>query len=279
MKKFLMTIDVEDWFQVESMRKIFPLSSWNSQAYRVEKNVNKILYLLDIKNTKATFFCLGCIAEIFPGLIKLIHSEGHEVASHGYSHQMLNKLSNDEIKLELQKSKEILENITGEGVYGYRAPTFSVSERVYPILNETGYTFDSSLNLFKYHDKYGAVHLANFKEVSKGILEHNSGIKIFTIPTIEKLGVDVPWGGGGYFRLLPYSLYKRGVESHLNDFDFFMFYMHPWEIDYTQPKVKGIGVSNYFRHYNGLKYTYAKLSSLLDDFNCMSISSSGLLKK
>jgi len=279
MKKMLITIDVEDWFQVESMRTKFPLSSWSSQAYRVEKNVNKILFLLNKKNTKATFFCLGRIAEIFPALIKLIHSEGHEIASHGYSHQMLNKLSDDEIRLEFRKSKEILEDIIGEGVYGYRAPTFSIRESVYPLLNETGYTYDSSLNLFKYHDKYGSVNLANFREISKGILEHSSGVKIFTIPTIEKMGVEVPWGGGGYFRLIPYFLYKKGVESYLNEYDFFMFYMHPWEIDNAQPRVKDIGLSNYFRHYNGLKYTYTNLSSLLDDFNCMSISNSGLLEK
>jgi len=278
-KKILMTIDVEDWFQVESMRKKFPLTSWSSQAYRVEKNVNKILSLLDEKSTKATFFCLGNIAEMFPGLIKLIHSEGHEIASHGYSHQMLNSLSDDEIRLELRMSKEILESIIGEGVYGYRAPTFSIREGVYHLLNETGYTYDSSLNLFKHHDKYGSVNLANFKKISNGILKHSSSIQIFTIPTIEKLGVEVPWGGGGYFRLIPYFLYKKGIESYFNDNDFFMFYMHPWEIDNAQPRVKDIGLSNYFRHYNSLKYTYTNLSYLLDDFNCMSISNSGLLEK
>jgi len=275
--KILFTIDVEDWFHVESMREKFPVNSWKSQTYRIEKNVNDILSLLDQKNYNATFFCLGDVAEMFPGLIRLIHSQGHEIASHGYSHQMLNALSDNDIKYELLKSKGILENILGEAVYGYRAPTFSIRDGVYQLLKETGYRYDSSLNLFKYHDKYGSVDMNNFKKISEGVLDHSSGIRAFTIPVISRLGLNLPWGGGGYFRLIPYVIYKREVRRFLKKNDFFMFYIHPWELDFMQPRIKDIGLSNYFRHYNGLKNTFNNLSSLMDDFDCVSIANSGLL--
>jgi len=276
--KVLLTIDVEDWFQVESMRSKFPLSSWSTQAYRVEANVDRILSLLSQKNTSATFFCLSNIAEIFPEMIRSIYAEGHEIASHGHSHQMLDELSDNEVRMELKKSKEILEDIIGDEVYGYRAPTFSIRDSVYPILEETGYVYDSSLNLFRHHDKYGSIDLSNFREISKGILECNSSkIKVLTVPTLRKLGLDIPWGGGGYFRLVPNFLYKKGVNNYLKKHDFFMFYMHPWEIDPCQPRVRGIGLGNYFRHYNRLRDTYKNLSSLLSDFQCVSVLESELL--
>lgn len=272
MKKIIVTIDVEDWFQVESMRGKFPIDTWESQQYRVERNVERILYLLEEKGASATFFCLANIAEKFPSLISSIHESGHEIASHGYNHVMLNQLSDDEITEDLYKSKNILENIICSHVDGYRAPTFSIASHVYPILKKLGYKYDSSLNLFQGHDRYGSVNPLEFENLENGILMHNSGIREFTIPTISKFGASIPWGGGGYFRLLPYFVYKKGVQSYLNYNDFFMFYLHPWELDPDQPKISDISLSNKFRHYNNLARTYEKFSSLLNDFKGVSIS-------
>lgn len=278
-KKVLMSVDVEDWFQVETMREKFPLKSWKFQSYRVENNINRILDLFDQSDTKATFFCLGGLAKKFPDMIRLIHSEGHEIASHGSSHQMLNELSDKQVRIELFESKAVLENIIGDQVFGFRAPTFSIRDSIYPLLKEAEYTYDSSLNLFKHHDKYGSVDMKNFREISPGFLEHKLGIKVLTIPTLKSLGLEIPWGGGGYFRLIPYYLYKKGVQHYLGKDDFFMFYMHPWEIDQSQPRVKGLSMGSYFRHYNGLNRTYGNLKSFLKDFHCTSIADSGIVKE
>lgn len=274
-KNILVTIDVEDWFQVETMRGIFPADTWGSQQYRVEKNVEKILIMLNEVGAGATFFCLGSIAEKFPNLISLIHESGHEVASHGYGHVMLNQMSDTEITEDLYKSKEILESIICSEVNGYRAPTFSIKSGLFTILRKLGYKYDSSLNLFKGHDKYGSVDLKEFDNLENGILRHNSGITEFTIPTISKFGVSIPWGGGGYFRLFPYYFYKKGVQHYLTDNDLFMFYLHPWELDPLQPKVRGLSFFSKFRHFNNLAYTEQRFFSLLNDFKCISIRDYG----
>lgn len=272
--KVLLSIDVEDWFQVENLRPAFPPESWSKQEYRVLNNMDKILSLLSEKSVKCTFFCLGNIAERFPSLIKRISDEGHEIASHGYNHIMLTEMSNDEIYEDLKVSKHILEDLTGDAVIGYRAPAFSITDEAYNILFKLGYEYDSSLYQFSMHDRYGMVNLNNFEPVNSTVLKHASGITEFTMPIVNYFKQNIPWAGGGYFRIFPYPVYKKGVHKFLSEHQKFVFYMHPWEIDDTQPKIKSISKFNYFRHYYGLNSALSKLTKLIGDFNCDTIESS-----
>lgn len=269
--KVLITIDVEDWFQVENLRKVFEPSIWDSQEYRVEKNIDRILQLLSDKDTKATFFVLGVLAKKFPNMVKKIASENHEIGSHGYSHIMLSNLSNEQIYEDLKSSKDIIENLISKKVKGFRAPVFSITDKTYYILSELGYEYDSSLYLFDLHDRYGKVDISLFDKKDGILLNHNSGIKELTMPMVKKLGKSIPWAGGGYFRLIPYYIYKNGINNFLKKNDYFMFYMHPWEIDNQQPRINEISMLNYFRHYYGLSSTYSKLESLLNDFECCKV--------
>lgn len=266
--KLLLTIDVEDWFQVENLRPVFHPDSWDSQEYRVEYNIDRILELLSKNSTKATFFVLGNLALKFPNMIKKIANENHEIASHGYGHIMLTDLSDEEIYEDLKNSKQILEELTSKKVIGYRAPAFSITDRAYNILYELGYEYDSSLYLFSLHDRYGKVDTSLFDKREGIHLLHQSGIKELTMPMMKKLSKNIPWAGGGYFRLIPYGMYRDGINKFLSENEYFMFYMHPWEIDDKQPRVKEISKFNYFRHYYGLGNTYSKLQKLLNDFEC-----------
>jgi polysaccharide deacetylase family protein (PEP-CTERM system associated) len=166
---FLLTIDVEDWFQVENFKKYIPFSSWSSYELRVEKNTHRILDLLDSASFKfqvsslkisATFFVLGWLAERLPHLVREIHSRGHEVASHGYCHNLCNEQSHEDLKADLCDSKSLLEDIIGNQVYGYRAPSFAINNDILKIIEDCGYLYDSSYNSFSMHGRYGQVSLS-----------------------------------------------------------------------------------------------------------------------
>ena len=170
---FLLTIDVEDWFQVENFKEYIPFSSWSSYKLRVEKNTLRLLDLLDSVSFKfqvssfkirATFFILGWIAEKLPNLVREIQSRGHEIASHGYSHNLCIKESPERLRSDLLKSKKLLEDITGTQVYGYRAPSFSIDNNVLKIIEDSGYTYDSSFNSFGMHSRYGHIDLSSGKK-------------------------------------------------------------------------------------------------------------------
>ena len=280
----LLTIDVEDWFQVENFRRSIPFSSWSSCELRVEKNTNQILDLLDnftstqnskfkIQNSiKATFFVLGWIAERLPGLVREIHSRGHEVASHGFLHKRCFSCSSEELKNDLADSKSLLEDIIGDRVWGYRAPSFSINLDMLKIVEECGYLYDSSYNSFALHGRYGQVDFS--QNDRKGIAiqiskTQNPKSKILSeLPVSNiKLGKCIlPWGGGAYFRLIPYPLFKLGVASVLRKTGCYLFYLHPWEIDPKQPRVHGIKMLVRLRHYSNLKRTSVKLKRLIRDF-------------
>jgi len=259
----LITVDVEDWFQVENFKLWIPFSSWQHLELRVEKNTHKLLDLLDFR--RATFFILGWIAERCPGLVREIHARGHEVASHGYKHTMCNQESPDILKKDLTDSKKRLEDIIGSAVKGYRAPSFSISENVLKIIEESGYQYDSSFNSFAMHGRYGKVDLSSNPQ--KGVAVKISEL-FYEIPVSNlNLGKHVfPMGGGGYFRLIPFSLFKKGIQKILKQDGTYVFYMHPWEIDPDQPRVKEASASYKFRHYSNLKKTESKLSALFETF-------------
>jgi polysaccharide deacetylase family protein (PEP-CTERM system associated) len=273
----LLTFDVEDWFQVQNFKQCIPFSSWPACELRVEKNVHRILDLLDSINTpnasrlapngsiKGTFFILGWIAERIPNLVREIQSRGHEIASHGYGHELCCKQSSDELRVDLVKSKELLEDIAGTPVYGYRAPSFSISDHVLELIRDAGYLYDSSFNSFGLNKRYGKINLNG--NGGKGILYRISET-FYEIPisNIKIGGKVLPWGGGGYFRLIPSKLFKHGVQSILKKHGAYLFYMHPWEIDKEQPRVSKVSGSLRFRHYVNLDKTYSKLSNHLNSF-------------
>jgi len=359
---FLLTIDVEDWFQVENFKQYIPYASWSSYELRVEKNTHRLLDLLDsIESKKAevrmqktvsnnenqvsriqysdngpqsiddgqdekvrgTFFVLGWLAERLPHLVREIQSRGHEVASHGYYHNLSNDQSHKDLKADLYNSKSLLEDIIGNQVYGYRAPSFAIDNDILKIIEDCGYLYDSSYNSFALHSRYG--HLDLSRNGQKGIALKITSTKrqkplpreIFTplnsktvqlghdndseayppaspererwragltgakpetrnpkLRTFYELPISnlkfahqvFPWGGGGYFRLIPFPLFKIGIKRILGQEKAYLFYFHPWEIDPEQPKVNQASSFYKFRHYINLNKTYSKLSKLIGSF-------------
>ena len=277
----LLTIDVEDWFQVENLRPWFPPGAWNRQELRVERNTNDLMDLLDSMELppdsqkpaapvhtpapRATFFILGWIAKRLPNLVREIQKRGHEVASHGYNHLMCSRISPEDLKDDLIRSKRTIEDITGVEVKGYRAPNFSISDVALELVRTTGYQYDSSYNNFARHGRYGVLTLNGKNKAGEAVRIE----KDFAELPISNLTVGnqiVPWGGGGYFRLLPLPIFTRGIAHILNRTGFYLFYMHPWEIDPGQPRVKNGSRLSSWRHYLNLAKTRTRLAGLLQTF-------------
>jgi polysaccharide deacetylase family protein (PEP-CTERM system associated) len=284
----LLTIDVEDWFQVENFKQYISFSSWPSRELRVEKNTHRLLDLLDSipHSPKATFFVLGWVADRLPDLVREIHGRGHEVASHGYYHKLCSQESRDALRRDLTDSKRLLEDIIGAPVYGYRAPSFSISGEILELIRDCGYSYDSSYNSFEGHSRYGHVDLTGNKR--KGIaiavpeLVNPKSKPMHELPISNmNLGRHVlPWGGGGYFRLIPSALFNLGVKRILNKERAYLFYMHPWEIDPGQPGVKEASRVFKFRHYINLNKTESKLLSFAGAFRgCCFITCHKYLKQ
>jgi len=271
--KLLLSIDVEDWFHSENFAKCISRNSWSTQQLRVEQNVNKILEILNDFGVKATFFCLGWIAERVPQLISQIADAGHEIASHGFSHHLIYNQTPEQFRDDVSKAKSLLEDITGGEVVGYRAPTFSITDWSFPILQEVGYEYDSSVVITDIHDRYGLVNAAVGKQAGD-FFEIYQGLYEFSLPCLKILGKSIPWGGGGYFRLFPVNLYLSGLEKIISQKDF-VFYCHPWEVDATLPHVEGMSFSSRFRQYVNLNKTEEKLRVLLEKSgsNCTTFKS------
>jgi len=258
-----LTIDVEEYFQVEAFAGVITKKDWDKFASRVVQNTEKILNLLDRFGVKATFFCLGWVAERYPELIKAIAQKGHEIASHGFSHTPIFRLTPEKFRKEVRDSKRLLEDLSGTEVKGYRAPTYSVTKNTLwalKILAEEGYTYDSSIFPIR-HDLYGLPEAPRFpfKIKSLGLIE-------FPISTARFLGINWPAAGGGYFRLFPYPLTKY-LLKRINQKEKmpFIFYVHPWEFDPAQPRIKA-PLKSRFRHYLNLKKTEKRFKKLLFDF-------------
>jgi polysaccharide deacetylase family protein (PEP-CTERM system associated) len=234
----------------------------------VEKNTLRLMNLFDrIGNGfKATFFVLGWIADRHPQLVREIHDRGHEVASHGYSHLMCTQMEPAEVENDLKKSKEILEGITGKPIIGFRAPNFSISDRIIPLIEEAGYQYDSSYNNFNRHQRYGSLSTTGFKK--KGIA-FQINPNFYEIPISNmRLGSNViPWGGGGYFRFFPTLMFQAGVKRILSRKQAYMFYLHPWEIDPNQPVAPSNTRMSNWKHYLNLDKTLGRLERLLENFN------------
>lgn len=258
-----MTIDVEDYFQVSAFAPYIRRSEWDARECRVERNVERILAMLERHDTRATFFTLGWVAERYPQLVRRIVDGGHELASHGYGHQRASDLSRDAFDDDVQSAKKVLEDIAGVAVQGYRAPSFSIGEGnlwAFDSLARAGYRYSSSIYPIR-HDHYGMPDAPRFAHrVASGLLE-------VPVTTLRLRGRNLPSSGGGYFRLLPYAL-SRWMLRRVNagDRQSAIFYFHPWEIDAGQPRVAGIDAKTRFRHYVNIPRMEARLDRLLGDF-------------
>lgn len=267
-KNILLTFDVEDWFQVENFKTVIPHARWESLESRVTHGTRRILDLLDEITTpgaqpKATFFILGWTASRYPDLVKEIDKRGHEVASHGCSHTLTTHLSDNDLRMDLTESKKRLEDLTGKPVKGYRAPSFSITPKLIEFLQEAGYHYDSSYNSFDRHGRYGTISFEGTEQ--KGIShKFANGLAELPISNLKFRNTIIPWGGGGYFRLIPVSLFIRGIKSILGSQNSFVFYAHPWEFDPAQPRVRnGLPLSFRFRHYVNLGKTEHKLKRMM----------------
>ncbi len=310
----LLTIDVEDWFQVENFKQYIPFSTWSSYDFRVEKNVHRLLDLFDSSNqqpttlnrhahkVRCTFFILGWLAERLPHLVREIQNRGHEVASHGFDHNLCNEEPKDRLKQDLLDSKKLLEDIISAPVLGFRAPSFSISDDTLKVIEECGYLYDSSFNSFAMHGRYGKILLNsytkkgisyqvsnNFHElpISNLTLQNLLPYELSALSSEQNIRKNLfsgsfvlPWGGGAYFRIIPFSIFKRGVESILKKENAYLFYMHPWEIDPDQPRVSKASSFSKFKHYINLNKNFLKLTCFIEYFGrCRFISCRQYLDK
>ena len=331
----ILSVDLEDYYQVSAFDSVVKRQDWDKYESRIERNTHRLLDILNgsmrhsqsaIRNpVRATFFCLGWIAERYPGLIKRIKKEKHEIACHGYAHKLVYKQKKEEFREDIRKAKAILEDITGDEAIGYRAPSYSITGQslwAFEILREEGFRYDSSIFPI-HHDRYGIADAPRFPfiismngnntfefiilnmdtEATKNYspvplinqgnsLSHfsvnstnsinatkpsaiaglaPSSLLEFPLSTVRLLGQNIPISGGGYFRLFPYSIIRKGLK-HLNQRGKmpFVFYLHPWELDPDQPRMNGISRRSRFRHYLNLEKTETRIKNLLGDFNFFS---------
>lgn len=269
--KNAITIDVEDYFQVAALAKWAPFEDWDTFPLRVERNTHQILDLLDGADIHATFFVLGWIAERCPTLVREIVKRGHELASHGYSHQLIYRQSRESFAQETTHSKKLLEDISGVAVNGYRAASYSITKDslwALDVLVENGFRYDSSIFPVR-HDRYGIADAKTVPHKIKTPAGHE--LTEFPITPLKLLGGHVPVAGGGYFRLFPYWFTRWGLKRiNRRQQQAFIFYLHPWEIDPDQPKLPATGFSK-FRHYNNLEVCEQRLTQLLGDFELTTV--------
>lgn len=261
-----LTIDVEDYFQVEAFASTIARSDWETLPWRVERNTERMLDILGETQARATFFVLGWVAKRHPRLARRIVGEGHELASHGFDHLRADRQTPEEFRSDVRRSKQLLEDVGGAPVRGYRAPTFSIgggSKWAHPILFEEGYRYSSSVYPIK-HDLYGT------PGAPRTPFAPFPGMVEIPLSTVRLLHADLPASGGGYFRLLPYRL-SRGLLKYARRVHRSpaIFYLHPWEIDPDQPRQRDAPALSRYRHYLNLDRTEPRLRRLLDDFTWM----------
>lgn len=262
----LLSFDIEEYFQVENLRPVFPTEKWGSVPGRVSVGVERILSFLEEAGVMGTFFILGWVAERYPEVVRGIASRGHEIACHGYGHDLLTRMTPEEIRADLARSRAVLQDLAGVPVKGYRAPNFSITPVLYDLLQAEGFEYDSSHFPFAFHDRYGTADGVPYRNVAGGILkEERTGIYEIPISMLETAVGRIPWGGGAYFRFIPSRVYNYGVRRILRKSGYFIFYIHSWEFDPEQPVVRrGVRLSQRLRHYTGLQGVGEKFKALLD---------------
>lgn len=264
--KNALTVDVEDYFHVSAFADNVKQQDWDNYPLRVENNTRRLLDLFDAQNIKATFFVLGWVAERTPDLIKNIAERGHEVACHGFSHQLVYNQSPEVFREETLRSKHLLEDIVQKPVRGYRAASYSITNQsrwALDILAEAGFDYDSSIFPVR-HDRYGIPDAPEFPHIMK--TPNGNSLVEFPLSTARLLKYRLPVAGGGYFRLYPYAMTRAGLSQINRRQQPFIFYLHPWEIDPEQPKISSRWLSR-FRHYNNLDKCELRLRRLIKDFS------------
>jgi len=260
-----LTVDVEDYFQVSAFADNVEYNDWDERPMRVVDNTYKLLDLFDEYQVKATFFTLGWVAERKPELVAEIARRGHEVACHGYSHQLVYNQTPEVFQQETIRAKSILEDIIQQPVLGYRAASYSITKEslwALDILAETGFVYDSSIFPVR-HDRYGMPDTPEYPYQLKTPAGHS--IIEFPLSTAKIFKYRLPVAGGGYFRLYPYWMSRLGLGQINRQQMPFIFYLHPWEVDPEQPRIEASWFSR-FRHYNNLDKCEARLRSLMSDF-------------
>lgn len=265
-----LTVDVEDYFHVSAFSNRITPADWGTKyPLRVEQNTHRLLELFAEHNARATFFMLGWVAERCPQLAREIVGQGHELASHGYAHQVVTSQTPLVFKNDVFRGKSLLEDITGCAVRGYRAPSFSINpntEWAFSALADLGFIYSSSTYPVK-HDLYGA------PSWPKAPYQRPEGIMEIPIPTYNALGRNIPIGGGGFFRLYPYRLSRSLIENYIKvTGQPYSFYFHPWEIDDKQPRIPDISLKSRFRHYLNINRMEARIRYLLSDFSWNTMS-------
>lgn len=262
-----MTIDVEDYFQVSALEASVDRKAWDNMESRVERNTRQILQVFADHKIQATFFVLGWVAERYPALVREIVAQGHELASHGYSHRLVYNQTPAEFREETLRGKALLEDISGIKVRGYRAASYSITARsswALDTLIDAGFEYDSSIFPVR-HDRYGMPGTPPMPYILKR--PGGGSIVEFPLSAANLLGYRLPAAGGGYFRLYPYWLTRFLLQTiERGQKQPFIFYLHPWEIDPGQPKIKASRLST-FRHYNNLAHCEARLTRLMNDFS------------
>jgi polysaccharide deacetylase family protein (PEP-CTERM system associated) len=259
-----MTVDVEDYFQVSAFEPHVDKTHWQTLPGRVEANTERILALFDAYQVCGTFFTLGWVAERYPGLVRKIVDNGHELASHGWEHTRVSAQTPQEFRADVSRTRKLLEDISGQPVKGYRAASYSLGSTeawAWDELAEAGYRYSSSIVPIR-HDHYGIPGAPRFafQAAAGRLLE-------VPITTVSLAGRNLNCGGGGWFRLFPYA-FSRWALNKVNaaEGQAGVFYFHPWEIDPEQPRLEGLGAKTRFRHYLNLHHTYGRVERLLADF-------------
>lgn len=262
--KNVMSVDVEDWFCVYNLSRLIAYADWDNYESRVERNTTRLLDLFRKHHVEATFFVLGWVADRFPDLVKEIERGGHEVATHGYSHRLLTFMQPEEFREDLNRSLDVLAKATNQEVRGFRAPSFSVTRKTLwaaDILRESGIQYDSSVFPVQFHPDYGIAD-ADLKPYPLA-----DGVTELPLSVAEVFGRRIPCSGGGYFRAYPYPVTRWLMRKCNQQGRPVIFYLHPWEADPGQPRMKGLSSSQRFRHYTNLEKTEERLERLLGDFS------------
>ena len=260
-----LTVDVEDYFQVEAFSDLIDRESWERHECRIERNVDRILAMFADAGARATFFTLGWVAQRYPEVVRRIVAGGHELASHGLAHHRADRQSHGEFFDDVRHAKHLLEDTGGVAVNGYRAASFSIGRRnlwALESLNRAGYRYSSSVYPIR-HDRYGIPDAPRFAFYPA------AGCDFIEIPvtSVRRFGMNWPCGGGGFFRLAPYWVSANNMRAVARrDKQPCVFYFHPWEIDAGQPRIKQASFKTRFRHYMNIGRMQRRLEQLLKDF-------------
>jgi polysaccharide deacetylase family protein (PEP-CTERM system associated) len=261
-----LSVDVEEYYHGMEFERALSASELRQLPSRIEASMDRVLALFEARGVQATFFIVGCVAQAHPAMVRQIAARGHEVACHGYAHQLVGRQTPGEFRQDLRRARGVIEDLTGTAILGYRAPNYSIGAETlwaFDILAEEGFRYDSSVYPI-HHDRYGSPAAPRFpyvlRDSAAGVLWE------FPIGTVRALGMNFPIGGGGTFRLFPYSWFRRGLARvNRHEGRGIMFYFHPWELDPDQPRPR-MPWSHSFRHYVNLRRQEAKLGRLLQDF-------------